>query len=46
VAAYRTVAVATIARRLAGDDLAEIAAAHRRQVDAAFAVLSAGLATR
>ncbi|OXM54264.1 TetR/AcrR family transcriptional regulator [Amycolatopsis alba] len=40
VAAYRAVIVATFRRRLAGEDLAELAVAHRQRLDFAFAVLS------
>ncbi|GAB3743658.1 TetR/AcrR family transcriptional regulator [Amycolatopsis oliviviridis] len=40
VAAYRTVAVATVRRRLAGDELAELVADHRQRLDTAFALLS------
>jgi AcrR family transcriptional regulator len=43
VAAYRTVAVETIRRRLAGDDLAVIAAAHRQRLLDAFAAVARGL---
>ncbi|KOG87556.1 TetR/AcrR family transcriptional regulator [Streptomyces varsoviensis] len=44
VAAYRTVAVDTARRRLAGGDLAEIRAAHRERLTSAFEVLANGLA--
>ncbi|MEV7548065.1 TetR/AcrR family transcriptional regulator [Amycolatopsis sp. NPDC089917] len=40
VAAYRTIAAATLRRRLAGDDLAEIVAAHRQRLESAFTVLA------
>ncbi len=43
VAAYRTVAVETARRRLAGGDLAEIRAAHRERLVSAFEVLADGL---
>ncbi|MCQ8830092.1 TetR/AcrR family transcriptional regulator [Streptomyces malaysiensis] len=43
VAAYRTVAVEMVRRRLAGDDLAEIAAAHQARLERAFEVLATGL---
>jgi AcrR family transcriptional regulator len=42
VAAYRVVVVATVRRRLAGDDLGEIATAHRQRLDRAFDVLEHG----
>ncbi|MFD5247495.1 TetR family transcriptional regulator [Amycolatopsis sp. NPDC058340] len=43
VAAYRTVAVATTRRRLAGDDLTEVAAAHCERLSAAFGALAKAL---
>ncbi|WP_037312449.1 TetR/AcrR family transcriptional regulator [Amycolatopsis orientalis] len=43
VAAYRTVVLATVRRRLAGEDLADLLAAHRQRLDSAFAALSAAL---
>ncbi|MCV7226620.1 TetR/AcrR family transcriptional regulator [Mycolicibacterium komossense] len=43
VAAYRTVAVKTVRRRLAGHDIADIAAAHREQLETAFDVLTTGV---
>jgi AcrR family transcriptional regulator len=43
VAAYRTVAVETVRRRLAGHDIADIAIAHRQQLETAFDVLATGL---
>ncbi|MFD7811977.1 TetR family transcriptional regulator [Streptomyces sp. NPDC059785] len=46
VAAYRTVAVETARRRLAGDDPAEIEAAHRERLEAAFEVVTGGLPGR
>ncbi|MFD7710868.1 TetR family transcriptional regulator [Streptomyces sp. NPDC059786] len=46
VAAYRTVAVETARRRLVGDDPAEIEAAHRERLEAAFEVLTGGLPGR
>ncbi|WP_181774959.1 TetR/AcrR family transcriptional regulator [Amycolatopsis pittospori] len=42
VAVYRTVAVESVRRRLAGDALADVAAAHRRRLEDAFGALSAG----
>ncbi|WP_410646898.1 TetR/AcrR family transcriptional regulator [Amycolatopsis sp. cmx-4-54] len=41
VAAYRTVAVATTRRRLAGDDLDVLVAAHCERLNAAFTALAA-----
>jgi AcrR family transcriptional regulator len=43
VAAYRTVAVASVRRRLAGDDLVAIAASHRDRVNNAFDAVAHGL---
>ncbi|AUI58824.1 TetR family transcriptional regulator [Amycolatopsis sp. BJA-103] len=43
VAAYRTVAVATVRRRLAGDDLAAVVTAHCERLNAAFGALSTAL---
>ncbi|ANN17670.1 TetR family transcriptional regulator [Amycolatopsis orientalis] len=43
VAAYRTVVLATVRRRLAGEDLADLLAAHRQRLDSAFTALSAAL---
>jgi AcrR family transcriptional regulator len=43
VAAYRTVAVASVRRRLAGDDLDGVAAAHRQRLNEAFATVAHGL---
>ncbi|GAA2300713.1 TetR/AcrR family transcriptional regulator [Streptomyces violaceusniger] len=43
VAAYRTVAVDTVKRRLAGADLDEVGAAHRRRLTLAFDTLAGGL---
>ncbi|WP_445517923.1 TetR/AcrR family transcriptional regulator [Streptomyces sp. NEAU-174] len=43
VAAYRTVAVDTVKRRLAGADLDEVGAAHRRRLTLAFDALAGGL---
>ncbi|AIG76834.1 TetR family transcriptional regulator [Amycolatopsis japonica] len=43
VAAYRTVAVATTRRRLAGDDLTEVAAAHCERLNTAFGALAKAL---
>ncbi|MFD5090112.1 TetR/AcrR family transcriptional regulator [Amycolatopsis thailandensis] len=40
VAAYRTVAVATVRRGLAGEELADLVAGHRQRLDSAFAVLA------
>ena len=44
VAAYRVVVVATVRRRLAGDDLAAIATAHRRRLTEAFDAIEHGIA--
>ncbi|MFI7119052.1 TetR family transcriptional regulator [Amycolatopsis sp. NPDC049868] len=43
VAAYRTVAVATTRRRLAGDDLAGVVAAHCERLNTAFGALAKAL---
>ncbi|EXU69767.1 TetR family transcriptional regulator [Streptomyces sp. PRh5] len=43
VAAYRTVAVETVKRRLAGENLDEVGAAHRRRLTLAFDALAGGL---
>lgn len=43
VAAYRTVAVDTARRRLAGDDRAEIVAAHLARLDQAFDTIEHGI---
>jgi len=43
VAAYRTVAVETIRRRLAGERLAELAASHRERLVRAFDAVERGL---
>ncbi|GAA3362667.1 TetR/AcrR family transcriptional regulator [Streptomyces antimycoticus] len=43
VAAYRTVAVETVRRRLAGGDIDEISAAHLRRLTLAFDALAGGL---
>ncbi|AGP59724.1 TetR/AcrR family transcriptional regulator [Streptomyces rapamycinicus] len=43
VAAYRTVAVDTVKRRLAGEDIGEVGAAHRRRLAFAFDALAGGL---
>ncbi|MCH0558431.1 TetR family transcriptional regulator [Streptomyces sp. MUM 16J] len=43
VAAYRTVAVDTVRRRLAGDDLTEISEAHHSRLEHAFEVLTTGI---
>ncbi|WP_413099649.1 TetR/AcrR family transcriptional regulator [Streptomyces sp. Inha503] len=43
VAAYRTVAVDTVKRRLAGDDIDEVGAAHQRRLAFAFDALAGGL---
>ncbi|GAA1296125.1 TetR/AcrR family transcriptional regulator [Streptomyces javensis] len=43
VAAYRTVAVDTVKRRLAGEDIDEVGAAHQRRLALAFDALSGGL---
>lgn len=45
IAAYRTVAVATAQRRLAGDDLAEITAMHRARLNQAFDAVEHGVST-
>ncbi|MFF1926017.1 TetR family transcriptional regulator, partial [Streptomyces sp. NPDC058221] len=42
IAAYRTVAVATAQRRLAGDDLTEITAMHRERLNRAFDAVEHG----
>jgi AcrR family transcriptional regulator len=46
VAAYRIVAVATVRRRLAGDELADVAAAHRRRLNQAFDAIEYGVSAR
>ncbi|GAA4531940.1 TetR/AcrR family transcriptional regulator [Amycolatopsis samaneae] len=43
VAAYRTVAVETVRRRLAGDDLGELAESHVRRVERAFDAVERGI---
>jgi len=43
VAAYRTVAVETVRSRLAGDDLADIAATHRQRLNQAFDAVEHGI---
>ena len=43
VAAYRIVAVATVRRRLAGDDLADIATDHQRRLNQAFDAIEHGI---
>jgi AcrR family transcriptional regulator len=43
VAAYRTVAVESVRRRLAGDDLANIAAVHRQRLNEAFDTVAHGI---
>ncbi|WP_116200094.1 TetR/AcrR family transcriptional regulator [Amycolatopsis circi] len=43
VAAYRTVAVETIQRRLAGEDLAELAESHRERLTRAFDAVERGV---
>jgi AcrR family transcriptional regulator len=43
VAAYRTVAVETVRRRLAGDDLTDIAATHRQHLNQAFDAVEHGI---
>ncbi|MGC4804302.1 TetR/AcrR family transcriptional regulator [Micromonospora sp. DT233] len=43
VAAYRVVVVATVRRRLGGDDLADIAAAHRQRLRRAFDAIEHGI---
>ncbi|MCP2168468.1 TetR/AcrR family transcriptional regulator [Goodfellowiella coeruleoviolacea] len=43
VAAYRTVAAESLRRRLAGDDLADIATAHQQRVNAAFDAVAHGV---
>lgn len=43
VAAYRTVAVETIRRRLAGDDLTDIATAHCQRLNQAFDAVERGI---
>ncbi|MEV6912936.1 helix-turn-helix domain-containing protein [Amycolatopsis sp. NPDC051071] len=45
VAVYRTVTAESVRRRLAGDELADVAAAHLRRLDFGFGVLSAGLSS-
>jgi hypothetical protein len=42
VAAYRVVAVATVRRRLEGDELADIAASHKLRLNRAFDALEHG----
>jgi AcrR family transcriptional regulator len=44
IAAYRTVAVETVRRRLAGEDLTAITATHPQRLEDAFDVLAGGLA--
>jgi AcrR family transcriptional regulator len=44
VAAYRVVVVGTVRRRLAGDDLAGVATAHRQRLHQAFDAIEHGLA--
>ena len=46
VAAYRIVAVATVRRRLAGDDLTDVAAAHRQRLHQAFDAIEYGVSAR
>ncbi|MEU8611333.1 helix-turn-helix domain-containing protein [Actinoplanes sp. NPDC048791] len=46
VAAYRIVAVATVRRRLAGDELADVAAAHRQRLNQAFDAIEYGVSAR
>ncbi|MGC7095081.1 TetR family transcriptional regulator [Amycolatopsis lurida] len=43
VSAYRTVAVETIRRRLAGDDLADLATTHRQRLNQAFDAVEHGI---
>ncbi|WP_033289067.1 TetR/AcrR family transcriptional regulator [Amycolatopsis jejuensis] len=43
VAAYRTVAVETVRRRLAGDDLADLATTHRQRLNRAFDAVEHGI---
>ncbi|MFD9891055.1 TetR/AcrR family transcriptional regulator [Amycolatopsis sp. NPDC059027] len=43
VAAYRTVAVETVRRRLAGEDLDDLAVSHRRRVKRAFDAVERGI---
>jgi AcrR family transcriptional regulator len=43
VAAYRTVAVETVRRRLAGDDLTDIATTHRQRLNQAFDAVEHGI---
>jgi AcrR family transcriptional regulator len=43
VAAYRTVAVETVRRRLAGDDLADVATTHQRRLNQAFDAVEHGI---
>lgn len=45
VAAYRTVAVESVRRRLGGGDLADIAATHRQRLDEAFDAVEHGIST-
>lgn len=45
VAAYRIVVVGTVRRRLAGDDLAEIATAHQQRLNQAFDTIEHGVST-
>ncbi|GAA1945217.1 helix-turn-helix domain-containing protein [Amycolatopsis minnesotensis] len=46
VAAYRTVVVATVRRRLAGDDLAEVVTAHHQHLKRAFDAVEHGVSHR
>lgn len=43
VAAYRTVAVGSVGRRLAGDDLADIATTHCQRLNEAFDAVAHGI---
>jgi AcrR family transcriptional regulator len=43
VAAYRVVALATVRRRLAGDNLADIATAHQQRLNQAFDAIEHGI---
>jgi len=43
VAAYRVVAAATVRRRLAGDDLADVAATHNQRLNQAFDAVEYGI---
>jgi AcrR family transcriptional regulator len=45
VAAYRVVAITTIGRRLAADDLDEVTSGHEQRLNAAFDVIASGLST-